>query len=106
MANKIAVIKTGGKQYKVRTGQTIRVEKIDKEVGKEVKFDTLLIATTDGEQVNLGAPSLGQKVVGKIVEQGRDRKITVVKFKNKIRYLRTKGHRQPYTKVEITKIEA
>ncbi len=106
MANQIAVIKTGGKQYKVRVGQVIRVEKINQEPGQEVKFETLLVATTDGQEVKLGTPSLGQKVSGKIIEQGRGRKITVIKFKNKIRYLRTKGHRQPYTKVEITQIAA
>lgn len=101
---KIAVIKTGGKQYKVKKGQTVKVEKLNTEVGKKIKFDTLMIATADGKEVNLGKPSLGKKVEGKVVEQGRDKKITVIKFKNKIRYLRNKGHRQAFTKVEITSI--
>lgn len=102
--NKIAVIKTGGKQYKVRVGETIKVEKLPVKEGTQVKFDTLLVATTDGKEINLGQPSLGEKVEGKVVEQGRDKKVTVVKFKNKTRYLRTKGHRQHFTKVEIIRI--
>lgn len=102
--SKIAVITTGGKQYKVKEGQTLKFEKIDKKEGDKVKFDTLLIASTDGEEVNLGKPSLGEKVEGKIVEQGKNKKINVVKYKNKIRYKRNLGHRQPFTKVEITTI--
>lgn len=101
---KIAVIKTGGKQYKVKPGQTIKVEKLNTDVGKKIKFDALMIATTDGKEVKLGRPLLGKKVEGKVVEQGRDKKISVIKFKNKTRYLRNKGHRQPFTKVEIVKI--
>ncbi len=112
MPNKIAIIKTGGKQYKVKEGQTIKIEKIDpltslgqaKKDGAKVTFDTLLTATTDGKEVNIGKPDLGKKVEGKIVEQGRDKKISVIKYKNKTRYLRNKGHRQNFTKVEISKI--
>lgn len=104
MADKIAVIKTGGKQYKVRVGQTIKVEKINKKEGDKVNFDTLLIATTDGKEANIGQPELGKKVSAKVVEQARDKKISVIKYKNKTRYLRNKGHRQHYTKLEITSI--
>ena len=104
MADKIAVIKTGGKQYKVKQDQIVKVEKLDKKEGAKVTFDTLMVATTDGKELDLGKPSLGKKVEGKIKEQGRDKKVTVVKYKNKTRYLRTKGHRQNFTKVEITKI--
>ena len=102
--NKIAVIKTGGKQYKVKVGEVVKVEKLSGDKGSKVKFNTLLTATTDGKEINLGQPDLGEKVEGKIIEQGRDKKVTVVKFKNKTRYLRTKGHRQHFSKVEITKI--
>jgi len=102
--SKIAVIKTGGKQYKVKEGQTIKTEKLNTEKGKKVKFDTLMIASIDGKEISLGKPLLGQKVEGKVVEQGRDKKITVVKYKSKTRYKRTYGHRQPFTKVEITEI--
>jgi large subunit ribosomal protein L21 len=104
MANKIAIIKTGGKQYKVSEGKSLRVEKLEGETGKKVTFETLLIATTDGENVEIGKPSLGEKVEGKIVEHGKGDKVTVVKYKNKTRYLRTTGHRQMFTKVEVTKI--
>ena len=102
--NKIAVIKTGGKQYKVKQGQAIKIEKLDKKDKTKVTFDTLLTATTDGKEVNIGKPLLDKKVEGKIIEHGKAKKVTVVKYKNKTRYLRTKGHRQPYTEVEITSI--
>ena len=101
---KLAVIKTGGKQYKVKKGDKVKIEKLDKKEGSKVAFDTLLIASSDGKEVNLGKPSLGKKVEGKILEQGRDKKISVIKYKNKTRYLRNKGHRQSFTKVEITSI--
>jgi large subunit ribosomal protein L21 len=104
MTNKIAVINTGGKQYKVKKGQAVKIEKIDKAAGKKITFDTLLVASSDGKELKLGKPSLGKKVEGKIVAQGKDKKVTVVKYKNKTRYLRNKGHRQPFTKAEITKI--
>ena len=100
--SKIAVIKTGGKQYKVSAGQTLKIEKLETEIGKAVKFDTLLIA--DGEKVEIGKPTLGEKVEAKVLETGKAKKIAVVKFKNKTRYTRNVGHRQPFTKVEITKI--
>ncbi len=103
-SNKIAVIKTGGKQYKVKSDQTIKIEKLDKKEGAKVKFDTLMIASVDGKELNLGKPSLGEKVEGKVVEQGRDKKVTVIKYKNKTRYKRTLGHKQPFTKVEVTSI--
>lgn len=102
--SKLAVIKTGGKQYKVKVGQILKIEKLEKNEKAKVTFDTLLTAATDGQEVNIGKPSLGKKVEGKIVEHGKSKKVTVVKYKNKTRYLRTKGHRQPYTKVEITSI--
>lgn len=102
---KIAVIKTGGKQYKVKEGQVIKIEKLDSAVGEPVKFDTLLVASEDGNEHDLGSPSLGKKVLGKIVEQGKDKKVRVIKYKNKTRYFRNKGHRQFFTKVEIGKIE-
>lgn len=99
---KIAVIKTGGKQYKVSQGQIIKIEKISSAVGTMVKFDTLMIANDD--RLDLGKPSLGEKVEGKILEQGRSKKIHVIKYKSKTRYRRNVGHRQPFTKVEIVKV--
>ena len=99
---KIAVIKTGGKQYKVSQGQNLKIEKIDAAVGASLKFPTLMVA--DEASVKLGQPVLGELVEGKIIEQGRHDKISVIKFKNKVRYKRNVGHHQPYTKVEITKV--
>ena len=99
---KIAVIKTGGKQYKVAQGQNLRIEKIDAEVGAVLKFQTLLVA--EEENIQLGKPLLGEVVEGKILEQGKAKKVSVVKFKNKTRYKKNVGHRQPFTKIEITKI--
>lgn len=99
---KIAVIKTGGKQYKVSQGQNLKIEKIDAKVGASLKFQTLMVA--DEAKVQLGRPGLGELVEGKIVEQGRYDKVSVIKFKNKTRYKRNVGHHQPFTKVEITKI--
>jgi large subunit ribosomal protein L21 len=99
---KIAVIKTGGKQYKVQEGETIKVEKLAVENGKNVKLDTLLIA--DGAKLELGQPSLGDKVEAEVVNTAKGKKVTVVKYKNKTRYKRTVGHRQIATSLKITKI--
>ncbi len=95
-----AVILTGGKQYKVSEGDTIYVEKLDAEDGSEVSFETLM--TGSEGNVSLG----GGKVTGKVVKTGKKKKITVFKYKAKKNYRRRQGHRQPYTKVEIVKIEA
>lgn len=102
--SKIAVIKTGGHQYRVITGQVLKIEKLFAEKDEVVKFDTLLISTENGEKIEFGKPSLGDKVEGKVLEGGKNKKITVVKYKRKTRYKRTLGHRQPFSKVEITKI--
>lgn len=99
---KIAVIKTGGKQHKVSQGQEIKIEKIDGQAGEILKFQTLMVA--EEEKVQLGQPVLGELVEGKILEQGKNKKISVIKFKNKTRYKRNVGHRQPYTKILIEKI--
>lgn len=105
----IAVIKTGGKQYKVEEGDTIRVEKLDgAEEGKKVAFDQVLfLGEKDGKDVKIGAPTVsGAKVTAKVLKQGRAKKVEVKKFKAKIRYARTYGHRQPFTEVQIEKIDA
>jgi len=106
--SKIAVIKTGGKQYKVREGQVLKVEKLELEEGNPVSFDqVLLIADADGKDLKLGMPLLEKaSVKGKVVEQGRGDKIRVIKYKHKIRYKKTYGHRQHFTKVQIEKISA
>ena len=105
---KIAVIKTGGKQYKVKEGDKVKIEKLPAEAGKSVKFDEILLVadSKDGES-QIGVPTVkGAKVEAKVLEQGRGKKVKVVKYKNKTRYTRVYGHRQPYTEVEISKISA
>ncbi len=99
-----AVISSGGKQYKVQEGETLKVEKIAGEVGKAVSFDTVLMFS-DGEKVTIGTPLLGDvSVQGHIVEQDKAKKIIVFKYKRRKRYRRTQGHRQPYTSVKIDSI--
>ena len=102
----IAVVQTGGKQYTVQENDTIKVEKLAGEVGDTITFDEVLLTSdADGKKVAVGTPTVsGAKVTGKIVDQGRDKKVTVVKYKNKIRYKRTLGHRQHFTAVKIDKI--
>lgn len=103
--SKIAVIKTGGKQYKVKEGDTITIEKLGDDKGKKIKFDTLLVASTDGKEVNIGKPSLGEKVEAEVLGDKREKKVRVVKYKNKTRYKRTLGHRQNHSQVKITSIK-
>ena len=108
-----AVIKTGGKQYRVAEGDTILVEKLSPRPGSgqaslkpgdKIVFDEVLLFD-NGDNTKLGSPTLsGAKVEGELVEEGRAKKITIVKFKNKTRYRRKQGHRQPYAKVKITKV--
>ena len=98
-----AIIATGGKQYRVSEGDVIYIEKIDAQVDSTVSFDVLLVGN-DGD-VRIGTPIVeGAKVEGKVVGQIRGEKIVVFKYKSKKNYRRKQGHRQPYTKVEITKI--
>ncbi|MGE5425781.1 MAG: 50S ribosomal protein L21 [Bacillota bacterium] len=101
---RIAVIATGGKQYKVKEGETIKVEKLESQAGDKVAFDTLLIAESDGSSVQLGTPSLGEKVSGEVIGTAKEDKVTVVKYKSKTRYKRTVGHRQLKTSVKILSI--
>lgn len=99
-----AVIKTGGKQYKVAEGDTLSVEKIKNEGGKVEFSEVLLIA--NGE-VKVGKPNVaGAKVEAKILEDGKGKKKMVFRYHSKTRYRKKKGHRQPYTKVQITKISS
>ena len=103
---KHAIIVTGGKQYRVAEGDVIFVEKLDVEAGEAVKFDRVL-AVIDEDKAVFGTPVVENAVVsGNVVKNGKSTKIRVYKMKPKKGYRRTQGHRQPYTKVEITKIEA
>ena len=99
-----AVIETGGKQYKVSEGDIIFVEKLGVEEGEAVTFDKVLIVGND-ENVTVGTPVVeGATVEAKVVKNGKAKKIYVFKMKRKKNYRRKKGHRQPFTKVEIAKI--
>lgn len=101
---KIAVIETGGKQYVVSEGAVVSVEKIDgaTEKGSKVTFDKVLL-TDDGKAVKVGAPYVsGANVSAELVGVGRSKKVTVVRYRQKSRYSKKRGHRQPYTKVKIT----
>ena len=101
-----AIIETGGKQYRVQEGDQIVVEKLAVEEGQEVAFERVLTVVKDGE-VLVGAPVVaGAKVVAKVVEHGKGKKILVFKYKAKSNYRRRQGHRQPFTQVVIEKIEA
>ena len=103
---KHAIIVTGGKQYRVAEGDVIFVEKLDVEAGETVKFDRVL-AVIDEDKAVFGTPVVENAVgSGNVVKNGKSKKIRVYKMKPKKGYRRTQGHRQPYTKVEITKIEA
>lgn len=104
MSNKVAVIKTGGKQYKVKEGEVLKVEKLGSSEGKDVKFNTLLVASEDGKEFEVGKPELGERVEAKVLEHGKNKKVSVVKYKNKTRYNKNVGHRQMFTKVQVTKI--
>ena len=100
-----AIIQTGGKQYRVEQGDVIYVEKLNADPETVIEFDVLLLG---GEkELTIGQPVLeGVKTQGKVLSQGRGEKIVVYKYKSKKNYRRKQGHRQPYTKVEITKIKA
>jgi len=104
--SKIAVIKTGGKQYKVAEGDKIQVEKIEGKEGKKIDFkDVLLVADVKGDSVKIGDPLVKTaKVSGVIEKQYKDKKVTVIKYKAKVRYRRKKGHRQQKSLVKIEKI--
>jgi len=99
-----AIIKTGGKQYKVAEGDVLSIEKLDAEVGAEVSFEVLMLV--DGSDVKVGKPVVdGAAVTAKVVEHGKGPKVTVFKYKPKKDYRKTQGHRQPYTKVEVLSVK-
>jgi ribosomal protein L21 len=98
-----AVFETGGKQYKGAKGDIVWVEKLPAEPGKAVAFDALVVS--DGDKVQIGTPTVkGVKVKARVVEHGKEKKVIVYKYKSKDNYRKKQGHRQPYTKIEITDI--
>ncbi len=100
-----AIIESCGKQYKVAEGEVVFFEKLDAEEGKTVTFDNVILVSDNGK-VQIGNPYVkGVKVEGKVVSHGKAKKIIVFKMKAKKNYRRKQGHRQPYTKVEITAIK-
>lgn len=98
-----AIIQTGGKQYSVKAGDVIFIEKIDVNEGEVLGFDTLMISR-EGQDALIGSPSLGEKVKGKVLGNGKGEKILVYKYKSKKNERKMAGHRQPYTKVEIIEV--
>ena len=101
-----AVIRTGGKQYRVMQGETLRVEKLEAEVGAPVKFDQVLLVG-EGEKITVGTPTVnGASVAATVKAHGRGEKIRIVKFRRRKHFRKETGHRQHYTEVEITGISA
>ena len=101
----LAVIKTGGKQYIVKAGDKLKIEKLDKKEGEQIAFSEVLLLEKD-EKIQIGTPIISvAKVEAKILKHGKGDKIIVFKYKAKKRYSRKIGHRQPYTEIEITGIK-
>ncbi len=102
---KFAVIKTGGKQYKVAEGDVLKIEKLPLAKGEAVTFDQVLL-TSDDDTVKIGTPLVaGAKVVGEVLDQNRAKKVVILKYKAKTRYRVKRGHRQPFSSVKITKLD-
>ena len=97
-----AVVLTGGKQYRVMKGETLRVELLDVEAGSEIKLDTLMIG--DGETIKIGDALKGASVSAKVIGHGRADKVRIVKFRRRKHHRKQMGHRQHYTEIEITGI--
>lgn len=101
-----AIVKTGGKQYKVSEGDVLFVEKLEANEGDAVTFEEILACSKDGE-LKLGTPVVdGASVQAKVLAQGKDKKVIVFKYKAKKDYRKKQGHRQPYTKIVVEKINA
>ena len=99
-----AVFKTGGKQYRATKGDKLKIEKLDAAEGDSIAFDEVLLVG-EGEGIKVGAPLVsGGKVEAKVLAQAKDKKVDVIKFRRRQNYRRTRGHRQPFTLVEITGI--
>ncbi|WP_017431373.1 50S ribosomal protein L21 [Vreelandella jeotgali] len=101
-----AVIKSGGKQYRVQEGQTLKLEKLERPTGDTIEFDQVLMVD-DGNDVKIGTPSVsGAKVTGEVIDHGRGDKVRIIKFRRRKHSMTRQGHRQWYTEVKITGITA
>lgn len=101
----IVVIKTGGKQYVVKKGDKVKVEKLIGEPGEKLEIKDVLLKSDDkGDKLELGMPILKETIEAKVLRQAKAKKVKVVKYKNKIRYKKTFGHRQAFTELEIIKV--
>ncbi|HOP22146.1 MAG TPA: 50S ribosomal protein L21 [Gammaproteobacteria bacterium] len=101
-----AVIKTGGKQYRVKEGDVLRVEKLGLEPGSKVEFDEVLM-TSDGEKINVGTPHVkGAKVSAEVMSNGRAKKVKILKFRRRKHSMKQQGHRQSYSEIKIKSIKA
>ena len=98
-----AVLVTGGKQYRVAPGETLRVEKLEADVGSEITFDNVLMLG-DADGIKIGEAVKGATVTAKVVEQGRADKVRIIKFRRRKHHMKRQGHRQYYTQIEITGI--
>ena len=99
-----AIVENGSKQYKVEVGSVVKFEKLAGEVGEKVEFNVLMLA--DDKDVKLGKEASAFKAVGEIIEQGKDKKIIVFKYKSKKNERKKQGHRQPFTSVKILEVVA
>ncbi|MFZ9034876.1 MAG: 50S ribosomal protein L21 [Francisellaceae bacterium] len=101
-----AIIKSGGKQYKVKAGTVVKLEKIEKGVGETVEFDHVLMLQ-NGDEVKVGSPIVeGAKVIAEVIEQGRHKKVNIIKFKRRKHSMKRQGHRQYFTAVKIVNVQA
>lgn len=101
-----AIIETGGKQHRVKPGETLKVEKIEAATGASIDFDKVLLVS-DGQNIKIGAPYVaGSKVTAEVIEQGRHDKIKIIKFRRRKHHMKQMGHRQWYTAIKITAINA
>jgi len=101
-----AIVKTGGKQYIVREGETLRVERINEKEGSKFDLQVLMVADEKNSELRLGAPNVnGAKVSASVIGHGRAEKVPVVKYKPKVRYKRNVGHRQPFTTIKVESIK-
>ena len=100
-----AIIENGGKQYKIREDDSIKIEKSDLDIGDKIEFNTVLMGEKPTGEIEVGTPSLkGAKAVGEVISQGRGDKITTIKFRRRKHSMKKQGHRQYYTEVKILSI--